>query len=94
MVDKVYAMSSFLQFRTVHDNNIKFAEKLDYPYKKNYCENRQQINTAEELHDYIKKFVEEETSDGKAALALSGGIDSAIMAKFMPKEYFQMCGTR
>lgn len=25
------------------------------------------------------------TADGKAALALSGGIDSAILAKFMPK---------
>jgi asparagine synthetase B (glutamine-hydrolysing) len=85
MVDKIYAMSSFLQFRTVYDQNIKFSEKLGYPLKKNYSENRLQINTSEELHNYIKSYIEQKTADGKAALALSGGIDSAIFAKFMPK---------
>lgn len=33
----------------------------------------------------LEKQVREATRHGKAALALSGGIDSAILAKFMPK---------
>jgi asparagine synthetase B (glutamine-hydrolysing) len=85
MVDKIYAMSSFLQFRTIYDPNIRFSEKLGYPRRKEYCENRTQINTSEELHDYIKSYVERETAGGKTALALSSGIDSAICAAFMPK---------
>ncbi len=35
--------------------------------------------------NFLKKQVEIATADGKAALALSGGIDSAILAKFMPE---------
>lgn len=85
MVDKVYAMSSFLQFRTVYDSTIKFSEELDYPYKKQYCNNRREINNSEELYHHIKDYIEREAADGKAALALSSGIDSAILAKFMPK---------
>jgi hypothetical protein len=34
MIDKVYAMSSFLQFREVYGNGIRFSETLDFPYKK------------------------------------------------------------
>jgi asparagine synthetase B (glutamine-hydrolysing) len=87
MVDKVYAMSSFLQFRTVYDPKIKFAEHLDVPRRTdvNFAEMRKPISNSEQLYKHIKNFIEHETADGKAALALSGGIDSAICAKFMPK---------
>jgi asparagine synthetase B (glutamine-hydrolysing) len=87
MVDKVYAMSSFLQFRTVYDTNIKFAEKLDFPRRadRSLFDNRIPIKTSGELYDYVKEFVEQQSADGKAALALSSGIDSAICAVFMPK---------
>ena len=87
MVDKVYAMSSFLQFRTVYDKKIKFAEHLDFPRSADvsFADKRTQIDTSEQLYGQIKNFVETETANGKAALALSGGIDSAICAKFMPK---------
>jgi asparagine synthetase B (glutamine-hydrolysing) len=87
MVDKIYAMSSFLQFRTVYDPNIKFAEKLDYPRRADtsFSYNRIPMNTSGELYEFIKNFIERQSADGKAALALSGGIDSAICAAFMPK---------
>lgn len=85
MVDKVYAMSSFLQFRTVYDSKIRFAKNIGVPRKKYYCKNRTQINTSMELYNYIKSYIEHEVKGCKAALALSSGIDSAIMAKFMPK---------
>jgi len=87
MVDKIYAMSSFLQFRAVYDQNIKFSEKMDYPRRADasFKNSRTPINTSEELYDFLKSYVERETTDGKTALALSGGIDSAIIAKLMPK---------
>jgi len=87
MVDKIYAMSSFLQFRAVYDQNIKFSEKMDYPRRADasFANSRTPINTSEELYNFLKSYVERETSDGKTALALSGGIDSAIIAKLMPK---------
>ena len=87
MTDKIYAMSSFLQFRTVYDDNVKFDEKLDYPRKANvdFAKNRISIKTSDELYDYVKSFVEKESAGGKTALALSSGIDSAICAAFMQK---------
>ena len=86
MVDKTYAMSSFLQFRNVYGSNVKFAEGLDYPLK-SIVEDVPKIliQTADELCVYLEKYVADATKDGKAALALSGGIDSAILAKFMPR---------
>lgn len=38
-----------------------------------------------QLEEYLQTRVERAVADGKMALALSGGIDSAILAKFMPK---------
>ncbi|MBO5469685.1 MAG: asparagine synthase [Lachnospiraceae bacterium] len=43
------------------------------------------ISNDEELEAHLKKVVQEKTKDGKCALALSGGIDSAILARYMPK---------
>ena len=37
------------------------------------------------LLEFLSTQVKAATADGKAALALSGGIDSAILAKFMPE---------
>ena len=87
MVDKVYAMSCFLQFRAVYNQHVKFSEKMGVPTKSDasVANFRMQINTPQELHNYLESFVKRETAKGKIALALSGGIDSAILAKFMPK---------
>lgn len=87
MIDKVYAMSSFLQFRAIHDQNVRFSEKLDFPRRADtsFAADRTPIHTSDELHDFVRGFVERETVGGKTALALSGGIDSAICAAFMPK---------
>lgn len=87
MVDKAYAMSSFLQFRAVYNHEVKFAEHIDIPHRVDVSlfDARIPINTSEQLCEHIKNSVEREAARGKAALALSGGIDSAICAKFMPK---------
>lgn len=50
----------------------------DYPY-------RIPIADSYELENYLQKRVKEEALNKNVAIALSGGIDSAILAKFMPK---------
>ncbi|MDR1069676.1 MAG: asparagine synthase C-terminal domain-containing protein [Gracilibacteraceae bacterium] len=86
-VDPRYAMSSFLQFRAVYDPNIRFAAHIDPPRRADtaFAAQRKAVDTPERLYEHLAAFMERETSGGKAALALSGGIDSAICAKFMPK---------
>lgn len=83
-VDKEYCMSSFLMFRTIADETKCFAENLkpnlfqiDFP--------RIPVADSLDLEKAIADQMEEWTKDGKAALALSGGIDSAILAKYMPE---------
>ncbi|MDY4788232.1 MAG: asparagine synthase C-terminal domain-containing protein [Bacilli bacterium] len=83
-VDKKYCMSSFLMFRTIVDDEKQFTEKI-VPQKIDINFNRVPISSSDELYLSLKNKVEQACKDGKAALALSGGIDSAILAKFMPK---------
>ena len=71
-------------FRYVYDPNKKFSADtqlrgIDLSF------DRTPIRTSDELLTALKARVEAATADGKAALALSGGIDSAILAKFMPE---------
>ena len=75
-------MSSFLMYRYVYDENFDFGlprRNVDISFK------RTPIADSDELIDFLRARVKEATADGKAALALSGGIDSAILAKFMPE---------
>jgi asparagine synthetase B (glutamine-hydrolysing) len=82
--DIQYCMSSFLQFRTIADREKTFSYQV-VPSFFNPITNRIPIKKSTELYDALKSSVIEATEDGRAALALSGGIDSAILAKFMPK---------
>lgn len=82
--DVQYCMSSFLQFRTVADTQKTFSHKL-LPKHWDPISDRQPVKNSKELHDVLKASIVKATKDGRAALALSGGIDSAILAKFMPK---------
>lgn len=82
MVDKNFCMNSFLIYRYLYDESINFG----LPYKNvNIYYERTPIDNGDELIDFLKAQVKTATADGKAALALSGGMDSAILAKFMPE---------
>lgn len=77
-------MSSYLMFRYVFDREKCFDPQfpcniIDLQFE------RYKVETADELILVLERIVKEDTTDGKAALALSGGIDSAILARFMPK---------
>ena len=84
IVDKRYCMSSFLMLRTISDHQHTFFEGVSPKFfEENH--DRTPVTNSEELADILKKEVEIACDSGKAALALSGGIDSAILAKYMPK---------
>lgn len=84
IIDKEYCMSSFLMLRTLYPHGKSFCEK--YPSKIYQEEDdRFPVNNSHELECRLKMEVEKACANGKAALALSGGIDSAVLAKYMPK---------
>ena len=84
ITDKRYCMSSFLMFRTISDHNHSFQDGITPVF---FEENpdRTPVENSFELKAILREQVEKACADGKAALALSGGIDSAILAKFMPR---------
>ncbi len=84
MVDKKFCMSSYLMFRYVYDNSYCFIN--DYSCRQvNLDFERMPVKDSKSLGQCLEKLVDEATEGGKAALALSGGIDSAILAKLVPK---------
>lgn len=83
IVDKEYCMSSFLLYRRVKDRNKQFKEGC-VPNTIPESWDKIGIHNSFELEEHLRNVVTKSTKDGKAALALSGGIDSAILAKFMP----------
>lgn len=93
-VDKEYCMSSYLAFRYVYDKNICFKKGiLHNDYKPIENDEKMSCKTAEEIDKNIKKQLEK-IDLSKAALFLSGGMDSAILASYMPpgiKAYTAKC---
>lgn len=82
MIDKNFCMSSYLMYRYVYDREKSFGKdpirqvSLDF--------DRKPVRSSSDLYEALKTIVNEACRDGKAALALSGGIDSAILAKLVP----------
>lgn len=84
IVDKRYCMSSFLMLRTIYDHNRTFAEGVVPRFFEKNAD-REPVMNSRELEAALKRQVELACAGGKTALALSGGIDSAVLARFMPK---------
>ncbi len=84
IADKKYCMSSFLMFRTIADAEKTFKAGI-VPKRYHSEHERCSVSTSFELETILREQVQRATEDGHAALALSGGIDSAILARFMPK---------
>lgn len=83
VIDRKFCMSSYLMYRYNYDINRTFSEKssnivdISFP--------RIPVKNAEDLLSAIRQNIETANSTGTIALALSGGIDSAILAKLVPK---------
>ena len=83
-VDVNYCCSSFLMYRSIINRNKCFKKDISVKYY-TLPTNRTKINDSKDLYFALKKQVEEVAKNKKVALALSGGIDSAILAKFLPE---------
>ena len=84
IVDKKYCSSSFLMYRTIADENRCFQEGLK-PSLYRPEKELHPVHNSDELEACLRDCVERTCRESKAAIALSGGIDSAVLAKFMPK---------
>ncbi len=84
MVDKRFCMSSYLMYRYVYDMSYQFQENVSCKRVDLNFE-RLPVKDKGSLYDALKYYIDDACSDGKAALALSGGIDSAILAKLVPE---------
>lgn len=83
--DRQYCMSSFLMYRVISDGTKCFSKKYP-PYYYPMPKNRQKIHNSKELLNSLKTQMEDYTRGKKrCAIALSGGIDSAILLRLMPK---------
>ncbi len=84
-INKELCMSLYLSFRYIEDNNIQFSKGLIhrehqiFPYEKKYP-----VKTAEDIDYYLQKMFSE-IDLSKVGICLSGGMDSAIIASYMPK---------
>lgn len=82
--DKEYCSSSFLMYRTIDDKTKCFSLKYP-PAKAVFPTDRIPISNSNELASFLEKSIKAKTKGKKVALALSGGIDSAILLNFIPK---------
>lgn len=82
--DIPYCASSYLMYRTIADRSRCFSERLP-PRFFDRDREPEQIHDSFQLESSLERKVREAAGDGRAALALSGGIDSAILARFMPR---------
>ena len=93
-VDKNYCMSSYLTFRYVYDQDICFKEGIiheDYPLVPE--DDKIPCKTAEDIDRNIRNQLSK-IDLSKSAVLLSGGMDSAILASYMPpgtKAYTALC---
>ena len=84
-VDKNYCMSSFLTFRYIADPEIVFAEGIEHTELKLVPDSEKiPCKTIDDIEHQIKESLKEIVPQ-KTALLLSGGIDSGILASYMPK---------
>lgn len=93
-VDKNYCMSSYLTYRYVYDKDIWFKEGIAHHDHELISDDKKvPCQTAKDIDMNIRKILSE--MDLKhAAVLLSGGVDSAILASYMPagtKAYTARC---
>jgi asparagine synthetase B (glutamine-hydrolysing) len=85
-IDRSYCMSSFLTFRYVVDENIGWNKDFVPVFPETTSIGQHKIKSAEDTDKIMRKLVMNKyKKTNKMGLLLSGGIDSAIVAKYIPK---------
>ena len=85
VTDKKYCMSSYLTFRYVYDPDTVFADSIIHKDHELISRDKKApCRTATDIDCNIKNILSN-VNLSKAAILLSGGMDSAILASYMPK---------
>ncbi len=86
MIDKNFCMSSFLALRYIEKPNISFTEKT--PYRRPSLPPEQErvlVRTAHDIDMAISQQLQKVRKNShKTGILLSGGMDSAILAAYLP----------
>lgn len=85
MVDKEYCMSSFLAFRYIVNDDKQFAEGLMHRCPRRISDAYKQLVADAADLDVALSNVFRTIAHERLGLLLSGGMDSAILASYMPK---------
>ena len=86
-IDKNYCMSHYLAFRFIKNENINFFENLTHKVFKPKSKNElTSIRNVQDMEKIIKEKINEFYLPNKTAILLSGGIDSAILASYLPPQ--------
>lgn len=85
MVDKKYCMSSYLAFRYIEDDNRDFFEGGGHHVNIKPIPDKERIlvRTSDDIDKNIQAQMDE-FKDKKKGVMLSGGMDSAIVASYLP----------
>ena len=84
MVDKEFCMSSYLTYRYIEDPDKEFAEGLKHATDSVFSGGKKTpVRTAEDIAEAYRRAFDEK-KDIKLGILLSGGMDSACLAAFMP----------
>lgn len=84
MVDKDYCCSSFLAFRYIEKNNVDFFKNMHHrTYELPKNDELTLIGNENELDLELKRIFNS-VSNKKLGILLSGGMDSACLASYMP----------
>lgn len=86
MINKNYCMSHYLAFRFIKDENINFYKGLSHKvFRPREEKEITAVATVDELDKVLETKINEFYVPGKTALLLSGGMDSAVLASYLPK---------
>lgn len=83
-IDADFCANSYLRYRTLVDHDRCFGAHNPTWFYHN-PDPRAAVNTADELDAQLRKQMDRALSQGPVALMLSGGMDSAILARYLPE---------
>ena len=85
MVDKNYCMSSYLAFRYVEREDVDFYPGMHHRnFKPVPDAERMLVKTSEQIGELVESQIKKLREGNKLGILLSGGMDSAIVASYMP----------
>lgn len=82
--DQNFCINSYLMYRAIVDEGRRFSDSVE-PWFYHNDAKRTPICSSEELEKHLRSEINKALQNGPAALMLSSGIDSAILAAMLPK---------